>query len=329
MLFRKKKEAVQAVQEENAVPTPVAVAPKEEVPTPVAVAPKEEVQGAPDASSGFTDAAATLAQIRSALNGADSDAAPVPGEAPETEETAEVKEREQDRSLYKSLLAGLYDAILILDHRGTTIGSNGRAESFFGYNVAELWSKPCTELIAAITPRVLNKIQMHAESGRFTVVSAACTRKDGTTFPAEIAISKIDLLHEGDLILSIRNQERRARAKTIHDLQQDALSCAGAGIAVCGIDGMIEMINPALTKLLQLERSGDACKRFIGDFCTSHDAASAVMRAPSVQGNWLGEMEIVTAKGIVRRVLATAALSEKQKHIVLTLTPIPTKLTAE
>ena len=56
MLFRKKKEAVQAVQEENAVPTPVAVAPK------------EEVQGAPDASSGFTDAAATLAQIRSALN---------------------------------------------------------------------------------------------------------------------------------------------------------------------------------------------------------------------------------------------------------------------
>ena len=312
-----KKETAQEVQEENALPTPVALAPQ------------VESQGAPDASSRYTDATAALAQIRAALSGADSDTAPVPARAAQAPATEEMKERTKDRSLYKSLLAGLYDAILILDHRGTTIGSNGRAESFFGYDVAELWSKPCTELIAAITPRVLNKIQMHAESGRFTVVSAACTRKDGTTFPAEIAISKIDLLHEGDLILSIRNQERRARAKTIHDLQQDALSCAGAGIAVCGIDGMIEMINPALTKLLQLERSGDACKRFIGDFCTSHDAASAVMHAPSAQGNWLGEMEILTAKGFVRRVLATAAISEKKTHIVLTLTPIPTKLTAE
>ena len=317
MPVESKKETAQEVQEENALPTPVALAPQ------------VESQGAPDASSRYTDATAALAQIRAALSGADSDTAPVPARAAQAPATEEMKERTKDRSLYKSLLAGLYDAILILDRRGTTIGSNGRAESFFGYSVAELWSKPCTELIAAITPRVLNKIQMHAESGRFTVVSAACTRKDGTTFPSEIAISKIDLLNEGDLILSIRNQERRARSKTILDLQQEALASAGAGIAVCGLDGMIEMINPALTKLLQLERSGDACKRFIGDFCTSHDAASAVMHAPSAQGNWLGEMEILTAKGFVRRVLATAAISEKKTHIVLTLTPIPTKLTAD
>ena len=295
-------------------------------------APEKELEVDVPAAGGHETAAAnTLAQIRQALDAASS-AAPKPKKAVPTEaRTEEEKERWGDRSLYKSLLAGLYDAILILDRRGATIGSNGRAESFFGYDQAELWNKPCTEMISAITPRILTKIQMHAENGRFTVVSAACTRKDGSTFPAEIAISKIDLLNEGDLILSVRNQERRAKANEARKLEQAALTSAGAGIVVCRTDGMIEMINPATTKLLQLESSADACQRFIGDFCTSHEAASALMRTPSAQGNWLGEMEIVTGKGIVRKVLATAALSDEKKqrkHIVVTLTPIPVKLSS-
>jgi PAS domain-containing protein len=175
--------------------------------------------------------------------------------------------------------------------------------------------------------RVLSKLRTYANAGRFTVVNATCTRKDGTTFPAEIAVSQINLLNEGDFIFSIRNLERREKARERHEMEIDALEYAGAGIVVCRADGLIAFANPAFVRLLRLAESKDVLNHFIGDFCTSYEAANALMKTPSAHGSWFGRLELRVATGETVETLATATQSQRKKegaaNIVLTLTPLP------
>lgn len=239
---------------------------------------------------------------------------------------AERVERQQDRSLYKSLLAGLYDAVLIIDPKGFIIGSNPRVEAFFGYSEGDLWDTACVELIPKMTAKVQSKVRQHTETGRFTVVNATGLRKDGTSFPAEIAISRIHLLHDGDLIFSVRNLERREKARLRHEMELGALQHSAAGIVVCRADGRIEYTNPSFLKLLQYDGGKDVVQAYIGDFCTSVETVTAMIRTPSTHGSWMGTIEMTTSKGVGRDFLATSAMSHHRgdgEHLVLTLTPLP------
>lgn len=230
-------------------------------------------------------------------------------------------------SLYKNLLGGLYDGILILDAKGMVIGSNHRAEQFFGYSEAELWGLACETLVIGVNAKVIHKLHSHAEAGRFTVVNGTCRRKDASTFPAEIAISRIRLLNEGDLIFSIRNIERREKAREHREISEEAIRCAGAGIVVCSAGGGIEFVNPAFLKLLNVEDEQEVLKHMIGDFCASYEGVNAMMHAPSTQGIWMGSLELVTPTGAKRDVMVTAALSQTrrggERRLVLTMTPMP------
>lgn len=234
----------------------------------------------------------------------------------------------RDISLYKSLLGGLYDGVLVLDAKGAVIASNRRAEQFLGYSEQELWGMQCEELIVGVNTRILYKLHAHAEEGRFSVVNGTCKRKDGTTFPAEVAISRIRLLNEGDLIFSIRNIERREKVREQRGLEEEAIRSTGAGIVVCGTDGLVEYANPAFLKILTLSDEQEVLKHMIGDFCASYEQVSAMMHAPSTQGMWLGTLELVTPKGAKREVLVSAALSQFHRggaaRIVLTMIPLPT-----
>ncbi|MFW6152558.1 MAG: PAS domain-containing protein [Verrucomicrobiota bacterium] len=276
-----------------------------------------------------SDVAGTLSEISSVLENADSFVSPSPkkklSEAPR-ELSEKEKKKKQDRSLYESLLSGLYDAVLIIDTNGSVIGSNRRAELFFSYGERELWNMRCESLIGAVNQRVLTKIQAHAESGRFTVVNASCKRKDGTTFPAEIAIGRIDLLNRGDLLFSIRNLERKERAQKRNRLELDAIRHTATGIAVCNREGMIEYVNPGFVRLLRLQNESDVLQRFIGEFCASHEAAGALIKTPSSQGNWMGSLALLADDGGERKVIATAASTRQRKgesHVVITMTPLP------
>lgn len=277
--------------------------------------------------------AQSLSNIKAALNEANQ---PAPSASPSAiapliqsraMAAAANSSKARDISLYKSLLGGLYDGVLILDAKGGVIASNRRAEQFFGYTEQELWGMQCEELVVGINTRVLYKLHAHAEEGRFTVVNGTCKRKDGTSFPSEIAISQIRLLNEGDLIFSIRNIERREKAREQRGLEEEAVRSTGAGVAVCSLDGCIEYTNPAFLKILGQPNEQDVIKRMIGDFCSSYEQVKAMMHAPSSQGNWLGTVELVTPKGLKREVLVTAALSQLHRgaasRIVLTMIPLP------
>lgn len=243
--------------------------------------------------------------------------------APESEE-----ERTRDRGLFKSLLAGLYDGILILDSKGFVIESNQRARDFFGLSEADIWNMSCGDLVPQINAKVLFKIQSHLQEGRFTVVNAGCKRADGSRFPAEIAIGTISLTNDRDLILSIRNCERRDKARHRHQLQEDALLYAGAGIITCTSEGFIEYANPAFLRLMMAEEEQDVLQHCIGDFCEDSEPVAELMRVPSESGAWYGRLDLKTLRGTRQRVQVTSALAESHSKggaptLIVTMTLIP------
>ncbi len=230
--------------------------------------------------------------------------------------------------LYRRLLNGLYDAVLLVDAKGTIFCGNRRAEKFFGYSDDEFWNTPIEKLVRGVNAKILFKIRNHTDTGRFTVINAVCKRKDKTIFPAEIAINNIGLFNKDDMIFSIRNMERREKSRDQQSLRDDAIRGAGTAIAVCNTDGLIEFANPAFVKMSGSTSEEEVLKRFMGDFFTSNEAVNALVRTPSEGGFWMGNMVMIsTADGKQRNVRAMANLAPPHpgapSRLVVTLTPMP------
>ena len=305
-------------------PQSVPMPPRAEKGPLAAVAPKPSGGELPPGGDDRTSASPAQPLSRVPHEAAGGVAAQPPGTPPASAASAF---KARDLSLYKNLLGGLYDGVVILDAKGSVIASNRRAEQFLGYSEQGLWGVQCENLIAGINVRMLHKLHANAEEGRFTVVNGTCKRKDGTSFPAEIAINRIHLFNEGDLIFSIRSIERREKVREQRGLEEQAVLDTGAGMVVCSLEGAIEFANPAFLKLLNLAEEQEVLKHFIGDFCASCEQTQAMMHAPSSPGMWLGSLELVTSKGAKRMVLVTAALSRMHRggvaRLVLTMIPLP------
>ncbi|MFU8780701.1 MAG: PAS domain-containing protein [Kiritimatiellia bacterium] len=232
----------------------------------------------------------------------------------------------KDRSMYRGLLAGLYDGILVVDAKGTVIGTNPRTGVLFGYPEDDLWGTPCETLIPSVKPAVLIKIREHAAEGRFSIVNASCTRKDGSTFPAEIAMSVVDLFNQGDLLLSVRNIERRVQGQNRQARDLVMTDALAAAVVSCREDGMILTVNPAFLRLAGIENPQDAVHRFIGDFCASHEVGMQLLLKQQLsRKHWIGEMQFVGAGSRKVHVMATSSrfAYEEKEHLAITFTPIP------
>lgn len=292
---------------------------------------------APAEGQNQEDLLKALASISAALAEAESAPPPPPRAAPKPAAPVQEKPRvagkihdetSRDRALYQELLSGLYDAVVIVDPKGIVIGSNPRTEKLFGHTPDDLWNMPCGQLIPAMAPTVLTKIRSHVESGRFTMVNAACTRKDGTTFPAEIAINRLNLFNEGDLLFSVRSIERRLMAQDRKDIEAEVMEHAGAGIVVCTEEGLIECVNPAFLRLVQVAEDKDVLRRFMGEFCSTHEAGmTLLLKQPAGTSMWVGRVLLATSRDRTAEVLATSVrtppLKGEHVRIVLTFTPIP------
>lgn len=236
------------------------------------------------------------------------------------------KKRARDRSLYKQLLNCLYDAVLVVDAKGNIVESNDRAGKFFGYGKGELWNKKCEELINAMNMPNLAKIQTHTQDGKFTVVKATCSRQDGSAFPGEIAITNINLLHEDDLILTVRNLERREGDQKNNE-GMDTLENVAVGIAICTQEGDFAYVNPAFVSLLQYKDQADLLESNIRKLCVQEEAASPLLQVKPTARPWTGRLKLVNAKGWTHEFIVTSAASNsgdtEKNRLILTLTQIP------
>lgn len=251
--------------------------------------------------------------------------APTPASTSPPADSGEKLDRSRDRSLYQAFLSSLYYGVVIVDEKGYIIASNVRAEQFFGYPAEDFWNLPCGDLITAFNPMVLAKIRNHVSSGRFTVINANCQRKDGSVFPAEIAISNIHYLNPDDLLMTIRNLERQKKADDRREIELDAVRHTCLGLMVCNRDGLIEYVNSACVRLLQFENEHQVVRRFLGDFCESLKATEQILRAPSEVSNWYGRATFRTGRDHSLEFTITSAMSPRRKdaadRVVISLMP--------
>ncbi len=115
--------------------------------------------------------------------------------------------------MFRVLLQGLYDAVLLTDRKGNINEANRRAEKLTRFSAEELQQMRISQLVAGLDESLLAQVSENLRKGLFTVLDATCYRRDGNTFPAEIAVSRIRLVDEYFLVLSIRNIKRRLEAE--------------------------------------------------------------------------------------------------------------------
>ncbi len=211
------------------------------------------------------------------------------------------------RSLFKQLLDGLYDAVMITDVKGHIVNANSRMTEFFGYTPDETWDLSINRVVPGLTDALIAKIRKGLETERFVMIEGRCTRKNQTTFPAEIAISQIDLMNDCNLLFCVRSIERR-------QVQMQRLQCGKrlldqipTAAVACDRSSTIKVANLALAKML------------------GYDTPEALYEKPFALV-W----NEVRAPEVIQRVLDGEAVKEpitvvntrgKQLQLVISLTP--------
>lgn len=123
------------------------------------------------------------------------------------------RQRRADASDYRRLLQSIYDAVLITDADGIVREFNSRAETFFRYSASELTGMRVPRLIAGADDAVIGTIRKNLIEHRYTLIEGTCRRRDGSSFPSEIAVNRLDTEEEGRLCFFVRDVSVRKRAQ--------------------------------------------------------------------------------------------------------------------
>ena len=108
----------------------------------------------------------------------------------------EVRESESRKS---AMVQSSIDAIITVDHEGKILEFNPAAEQTFGYERDEVLGKEMAELIIppSLRDRHYEAFTRHIETGEPTILSErlelTAMRADGSEFPIELSVSRIDI----------------------------------------------------------------------------------------------------------------------------------------
>ncbi len=118
----------------------------------------------------------------------------------------------QGQQAYARLLDSLYDAVFITDASARIIDLNPRAIDFFLLSPENACGASVLELISGADEGLLRQIRGNLEEHRFTLLEATCVRSDKSTFPAEIAVNRVDITATGQLSFFVRDISVRRQA---------------------------------------------------------------------------------------------------------------------
>ncbi len=164
----------------------------------------------------------------------------------------EVQARQELAQRYQLLSRHSHDIILFIRRDGRIAEANDAAVRAYGYQREELLSMNVGQLRAPLgTPAVVSwEIEAESESVLFEAVER---RKDGSTFPVEVA-SQGTVFGEERVLLSIARDitERKRAEETLRDATQKLQALVQASplaINVVDRNGNIRMWNPACERI--------------------------------------------------------------------------------
>ena len=158
----------------------------------------------------------------------------------------------------RAILAAAVDAIIIIDERGTIESQNAAAVKLFGYSAEEMLGKNVKMLMPApYKAEHDGYLRNYTTTGQKKIIGigreVVGLRKDGTTFPMDLAVSEV-LMGGRRLFTGIVRditERKRQEAQLIDSEARTRAILAAAVDAIITIDakGTIESLNPATEKL--------------------------------------------------------------------------------
>ena len=183
------------------------------------------------------------------------------------------------RSLFRQLLAGMYDAVLITDPSGHLLNLNARAKEYFRYDSDDILDSPIGRFIPGVTPAIVQRIRNGLDQARHMMLDANCLRKDGTVFPAEVTVSLVDLMNIGDLVFTIRSTERRRRQLDAFRTKENVCSIAQSALFACAPDGRFRWANSACLDMFGYDSEDDLLKLSFTDLMSDEPLPELFARA--------------------------------------------------
>ncbi|HEU4580697.1 MAG TPA: response regulator [Polyangiaceae bacterium] len=144
------------------------------------------------------------------------------------EQSAHLAEQErQAQARTAALLNASLDAVIGMDHAGRITEFNGAAEAMFGRARGEVLGEALADLLVPVRQREAHRLGLarYAATGQSRVidrrVELTALRADGTEFPIELAVRRVDaeglatfLGYVRDLTATVNERKERQRAET-------------------------------------------------------------------------------------------------------------------
>ncbi len=201
---------------------------------------------------------------------------PQPPPAPQPQTAIGGAPASRSEAIYAELFQNIYDAAIVTDLHGRIRIANKRAHSAFGYDPNRFSHLSVSDLVAGADADLVRTLYENLRRETFTVLQASCTRADGTSFPAEIAVSPIRL-STPHLCFLVRDETRRRQEGEMLRTEHNALQNSSDAIVVVALDTRIEYANPATARIWHLREPGDIVGRPVGDLLVNPVDGQAVI----------------------------------------------------
>ncbi len=114
-----------------------------------------------------------------------------------------------DDLLYQDLLQNLYDGALITDFSGVILDANVRALGILLAEKSDICGHPISDYISGVDAALLQTALHNLADQRFTQIEGYCLRKDGSLFPGDVVVSRLQHAGQELLCFFIRDITRR------------------------------------------------------------------------------------------------------------------------
>lgn len=236
------------------------------------------------------------------------------------------------RSRYEELLQSVYDAAVITGISGRILEVNGRAVEFLRHERAALCTMNFTDLLDGADETLMKSIADTLESERFALLQAYCRRRDGTSFAAEIAVSRLSG-EKVRLCFFVRDITVRRQTEEMLRTEHTAVQTCASGIAIADVDGLLGYVNPAFTRMLATDEETllhEDIRNVLGE---TEAIGELMVSSLNDDQTWMSEIAITNADGDPLYVQVSATCSRgtdgEPRGIVFSLADITLHKRAE
>ncbi len=200
------------------------------------------------------------------------------------------------RSRYEELLQSVYDAAVITSISGRILEVNGRAVEFLRHERAALCEMSFVNLLDGADETLMRSIVDTLEHERFALLQAYCRRRDGSSFPAEIAVSRLSA-DRVRLCFFIRDITLRRQTEEMLRTEHTAVQTCGSGIAIADVEGLLGYVNPAFARMMVTDAES-LLHADMRDVLGDSDVVGELMEnALHDDQTWMSEISVTNAEG--------------------------------